>query len=107
MRPCTVAAGFKDRSMMETTRDLAYGERYAAGRGLDPNTFVGSSVDTILAGICVGIFQFKRTSAFGGIGLARFGIGFRVDRFFIPRHVIFLTDPHDRVCRYQDPWGSV
>ena len=56
MRPCTVGAGFKDRSMKETTSDLAYGERYAAGRGLDPNILVGSSVDTNLAGVCVGIF---------------------------------------------------
>ena len=55
--------------MKETTSDLAYGERYVTGRGLDPNTFVGSSATTILAGVCVSIFLFKRMSAFAGIRL--------------------------------------
>ena len=78
MRPCTAGAGFRDRSTKETTSDVAYGERYAAGRVLDPNTIVDSSVDTLLAGVCVGGFWFKRTSTLAGIRLDRCWIGFRV-----------------------------
>ncbi len=95
MRPCTVGAGFKDRSTKETTSDLVYGERDAAGRGLDPNTFVGSSVDTILIGVFVGILEVKRTGTFVGMRVDRFWVGFRGDRVSIPRQAIFLTDPRD------------
>ena len=55
MRPCTAGAGNKDRSTDKTTSDLAYGESYAAGMGLDPNTFVDVRVGAILIGVCAGI----------------------------------------------------
>ena len=70
MRPCTSSAGFRDWSMKRTPRDLAYGERYAAGMG--PDTFVGFSADHLLAGVCVSVFLFKRTSTFAGIQFGPF-----------------------------------
>ena len=45
----------KGRSTKEATSVLAYGERYAAGRGLDPRISGDVRASTILAGVCAGV----------------------------------------------------
>ena len=71
----------KGRSTKETTSDSAYGERYAAGRGLDASFSADVSVGRILVSICAGIAQYRRTSTFVGIRI--FCVDVSVDR--IPR----------------------
>ncbi len=93
--------------MKGATSNLACGERHAAERGPDPNTNVGFSADTALAGVCAGTLLFRRTSTLAGIRLDRFWIGFSTDQISIPRHVSSRTDPRNRVCRWRDPWRRV
>ncbi len=61
---CVVAVrpkGQQGRSIGKHS-NLAYGERYAAVRDVDPNFQINSSVGTILVRICTGVALYSRTS---------------------------------------------
>ena len=67
---CIVAVRLKRDNKGRSTRmssDQAYGERYAAGRGLDPSFQTGVTAGAILVRICAGVTLYSRTSTCAGI----------------------------------------
>ena len=90
---CIVAVRLKRDNKGRSTRmssDQAYGERYAAGRGLDPSFQTGVNVGAILVRICAGVTLYSRTSTCAGIRIFRVDVS--VDRVFRSYFVILSTD---------------
>ena len=80
---CIVAVRLKKDNKGRSTRmssDQAYGERYAAGRGLDPSFQTGASVGALLVSICADAIQYRRTICITYAGIRIFCVDVSVDR---------------------------